>query len=84
MAEIIKLNVENEEKKKVPVALRGIHWNAFLNEDGEKILVLTKIEQNGTDWQEKFSIKNLLNDDYTVTQQTLEREKEIFREPIKF
>lgn len=69
--------------RKVPKNLQGIRYNTFKDQNGEKILVLTKIGENGTDWQKKFSVKNLLNENYEVTEQTLEEEQKMFREPTK-
>ena len=61
----------------------GILFHAFLR-DGEKCLVLTKTnENNETEWQKKFSVKHLLNENYEVTEQTLEEEKRMFTEPIR-
>ena len=68
----------------IPESLQGIHWTTFKHQSGEKILVLTKIGENGTEWQKKFSIKNLLNENFEVTEQTLEEEQKIFREPTRF
>lgn len=67
----------------VPVNLQGIHWTTYKNKTGEKILVLTKISENGTEWQKKFSVKNLLNENGEVTEQTLEEERKMFREPTR-
>lgn len=61
----------------------GILSHTFLR-DGEKCLALTKTnENNEIEWQKKFSVKHLLNDDYKVTERTLEEEKRMFTEPIR-
>lgn len=60
----------------------GIVPTSFLK-DGEKILVLSKIGATGVEWQRRYSIKNLLNEDLAVTEQTLKMEKEMFREPVR-
>lgn len=66
----------------VPKKYQKVYISTFMGENGEKILVLTKVGEYGTECQKRFSIKNLLNEDYEVTEQTLEEENKLFRKPI--
>lgn len=68
----------------VPKKFQGIKVFPYLDDNGEKILVLVKIGKQGTEWEKKFSIKNLLDKHGNVTEQTLEEEKEFFRKPTRF
>lgn len=58
--------------------------SSYTDNNNQKILVLTKIGKYGTEYQRKFSVKNLLNENCEVTEQTLEEESRLFRNPIKF
>jgi hypothetical protein len=55
----------------------GIMETEFERE-GKKYLLLVKIGENGEVWRKHFLIKNLLNENWEVTEQTLEQEKEMF------
>lgn len=70
-------------RRRVPRKYRGLHMSTYLDNNNQKILVLTKIGRYGTEYQRKFSIKNLLNENNEVTEQTLEEEKNLFRTPLK-
>ena len=44
----------------------------------KKYLELIKIDEKGECWRKRFLVKNLLNENWEVTEQTLDQEKEIF------
>lgn len=67
----------------VPKQFRGMRADSFMGDDGEKYLVLSQIGEHGTEWQERYSVKHMLDDNYNVTEQTLEAEKKKFKRPIK-
>lgn len=46
--------------------------------NGKKYLELIKIDEKGERWRKRFLVKNLLNEDWEVTEQTIEQEKEMF------
>lgn len=59
---------------RVPIGIMEIEFER----DGKKYLELIKIGEKGECWRKRFLVKNLLNENWEVTEQTLEQEKEIF------
>lgn len=52
--------------------------------DGDKkILCLIKTENGKKIWQQNFLVEHLLDDRMEITEQTLRKEQEMFKEPMR-
>lgn len=59
---------------RIPTGIMEIEFE----KNGKKYLELIRIGESGEIWRKRFLIKNLLNENWEVTEQTIEQEKEIF------
>lgn len=71
------------KRRKVPTKYRKTIVVYQLDDNNEKILHIVKIGKYGTEWERKFSIKHLLDEQGNVTEQTLEEEKRLFGKPTR-